>query len=129
ARRFRTAGVGLRPITAGWQAPRPTALILAKGDIPSSRALSADIMITALAPSLIPEEFPAVTLPILGINAGGNLARSSLVSPGRKCSSLSKMTGGFPLGWGIFMGTISSLKSPDKVALSTLLWLLKATSS
>ncbi len=127
-KRSLTAGTGLRPITDGWQAPRPTALILAMGVRPSSSAFSADIMTMALDPSLIPEELPAVTFPILGIKPGGRPASFSMVIPGLKCSSLSKIIGGFFL-CGTSMGTISSLKSPFFVARSALLWLRRATSS
>jgi hypothetical protein len=34
-------------------------------------------MIMALAPSFTPDEFPAVTLPVFGMKAAGNAARSS----------------------------------------------------
>ena len=128
-RRFFTAGTGLKPMTEGLQAPRPAERILAIGFKPSSLAFSADIIIKAEAPSLRPEELPAVTLPVLGINAGGRDCNCSMVNPGRKCSSLSKITGGLPFFWGISTGTISSLKSPSLVARSTLLWLRRATSS
>ncbi len=88
---------GTDPITEGWQPPRPTALIRAMGFTPNSLALSADMMTMALAPSFTPDEFPAVTFPVFGMKAEGSAARSAIVSPGRKCSSFAKMTGGFPL--------------------------------
>jgi len=128
-KRSSIAGTGLNPMTEGWHAPRPTAFIRAIGWIPSSVALSVDMMIIALDPSLMPEEFPAVSFPISGIKAGGSLASWSIVRPGRKCSSLSKIMGGCPFLVGISIDTISSLKSPSIVALSVLLWLRRATSS
>ena len=71
SRRFRTAGTGLSPMTEGWQPPRPTALIRARGVTPSSPAFSADMMIMALAPSLTPEELPRRDLARLGDESRG----------------------------------------------------------
>ena len=93
-----------------------------------SFALSADIRTMPVEPSLMPLELPAVTVPISGTKAGGSLRSISMVMPGRKCSSLSKISGGFFL-WGTSTGTISSVKEPSWVARSASLWLLSATSS
>ena len=51
--------------------------------------LTADMSMTAAAPSLMVEEFPAVTDPLPSrINAGLSLLKPSKVVSGRGCSSL-----------------------------------------
>ena len=79
--RLFTAGTGESPMMAGWQAPRPTAVMRASGVSLSAAAFSADIITMAAAPSLMPLLLPAVTEPPLGIKAGGKALRSSRVSP------------------------------------------------
>ena len=69
---------------------------------------------TAAAPSLIPEAFPAVTVPPSFLKAGGSLAIFSIeVSIGR--SSVLKERGS-PFFWGICTGTISSSTAPFAIA-------------
>jgi hypothetical protein len=51
------------------------------------------MMTIALAPSLTPEAFPAVTLPVFGRKAGGRAARSAAVRPGRLAALLGDLHG------------------------------------
>ncbi|MNP09996.1 hypothetical protein D3C76_1021270 [compost metagenome] len=81
----------------------------------SSFALSALINIKAAAPSLIPDAFPAVTVPF-SLNIGFNLFNASIVFPNLGNSSVSKTTSPFLVF--IVIGTISSLNSPDLIAFS-----------
>ena len=65
-------------------------------------------MIIAAAPSLTPDALPAVTVP--GLRANGlSLASASSVVSGRRCSSLSTVTGP-ALPPGTITGSISSAK-------------------
>ena len=66
-------------------------VMVAKGLMPNSVAFSRDISNSAEAPSFMPEALPAVTVPPLGMNAGGNPERVSMAKSVRKCSSLSMM--------------------------------------
>jgi len=75
---------------------------------------------TAAAPSLMPEAFPAVTVPVL-LNTGGSFAIfSRVVSMGRS-STLNTL--GSPFLWGITTGTISSATAPLALAARALRWL------
>ena len=60
----------------------------ARGFEPSSSALRADIISTAAAPSLIPDELPAVTVPSL-LKAGLSSLSAAAVVPARMNSSVS----------------------------------------
>ena len=62
---------------------------------------------TAAAASLIPDALPAVTVPSLA-KAGRSLAMSSVLTPGRICSSVAKVV--VPLRPGTSMGRICSVK-------------------
>ena len=66
-----------------------TALITmrARGVAPSSRAPASDAISNAAAPSLSPDEFPAVTEPPSGRNAGLSLDNTSSAVSGRMNSS------------------------------------------
>ena len=79
--------------------------------MPNSSAFSRLIRTNAAAPSLIPEAFPAVTVPSF-LNAGFNFANLSAVTPERGNSSLSNMIGS-PLRCGMTTGTISALNLPS----------------
>ena len=68
----------------------------ASGLSPSSFAFFADIMITAAAPSLMPDALPAVTVPSLS-NAGFSAFIVSAVAPWRGYSSSANTTRAFPL--------------------------------
>ena len=72
--------------------------------------------LAALAPSTMPEEFPAVTVPP-SLKTGRRRASDSAVVPERGCSSRST-TIGSPLRWGTDTGAISSAKRPAAIAAS-----------
>ncbi len=74
--------------------------------MPSSAAFAADMSTTAAAPSLMPEELPAVTEPS-DLNAGRSFASAS-GDVLRGCSSVSKVTVSRPFLTSI--GAIWSLK-------------------
>ena len=93
-------------------------IIFAKGVSPSSSARSLVVNSVIHAPSLIPEELPAVTVPSL-LNTGLNACKASIVKPGLKCSSFSNIYVFFLVFTSI--GIISSLNLPDTVAFSALL--------
>ena len=111
---LRVAGMGPRPMYAGSTPATAEAMTRAIGRRPSSSAVSAEASSTAAAPSLMPEELPAVTVPSVR-NTGRSWASFSGVVSGRGCSSRS-MTVGSPFGCGITTGTISSLKRPSAMA-------------
>ena len=90
--------------------------MVASGFNPSSCAFFADIMITAAAPSLMPEALPAVTVPFLS-KAGLKPESASSVLPCLGYSSVSN-TKGVPLRCGISSGRISSLNLPAFCAAS-----------
>jgi len=58
------AVIGPVPIISGFTPVQAEDIILAKGESPLFFASSSVIITTAAAPSLIEEEFPAVTLPV-----------------------------------------------------------------
>ena len=99
---------------AGWQAPFPTARILASGLMPNSFAFSADMITMAADPSLRPLALPAVILPILGTNAGGQAAQLAHGQSRSEMFILVKIS-----GWSFCgeqkTGTISSVKVPVNV--------------
>ena len=107
---LRIAGIGPIPMTDGSTPATEVATTRASGFSPSARARPASITRRAAAPSLMPDAFPAVTLPP-SINAGRSFARLAAFVSGRGCSSLSTEIGS-PLRCGIFTGTISSACTP-----------------
>ncbi len=88
--------------------------------------MRADIIITAAAPSLMPDAFPAVTVPSL-LNAGRNSPSASTVAPARTYSSVANTV--VPLRVTISNGTISAAKRPAFCAASALFWEAAANSS
>ncbi|MBA7558285.1 hypothetical protein ES705_51083 [subsurface metagenome] len=86
------------------------------GFIPSSSAFSRDIMTSIAAPSFIPEEFPAVTVPSF-LNAGFKRESFSIVVPARGYSSLS-ITTDSSFFTGMETGIISSVNFPALIAFS-----------
>ena len=82
ARSFLVAGTGPMPITRGATPAEATPTTRALIVKPSRTANRSDAMIMAAAPSLIPEELPAVTVPP-GRNTGLSLASCSSVVSGR----------------------------------------------
>lgn len=111
---FFTAWTGPMPITEGSTPALPLAAIVASGVKPNSSAFSLDMMTNAAAPSLMPDAFPAVTLPSF-LNAGRSLPSFSAVVPAFTYSSVSKIIGS-PLRCGIAIGTISSVNLPASIA-------------
>ena len=104
------AGAGAKPIMRGSIPTAVEAIILARGlswycSIAASEAIS-----TAAAPSLMPDAFPAVTVPS-AVTTGFSFAKASKVVDARGCSSVST-TIGSPLRCGIFTGMISCVKKP-----------------
>ncbi len=95
------------------------------GLIFSCFALPAVISTIAAAPSLRPEELPAVTVPLFR-NAGLSAASASSVSPLRGCSSVvnSTVSPFLPFNG---TGMISSLNLPPSMAATALEWLSNAT--
>jgi hypothetical protein len=74
----------------------------------------------------MPEALPGVTAP-LAANDGRSLARSSVVTPGRMCSSVSTVT--VPFLSLTSIGVICSLKYPASVAAAARRWLSAASAS
>ena len=85
---LRTAGMGPIPITRGSTPVTALPTNAPSGSTPSTRAFSSLAITSAAAPSLIPLEFPAVTVPP-SRNAGFNPASFSALVSGRGCSSRS----------------------------------------
>ena len=77
--------------------------------------LASDTTSTAAAPSLIPEELPAVIVPSCW-KAGLSLASDSAVVSGRGCSSVAQMLSA-PFRSLIATGTISAWNLPSAMAL------------
>ena len=130
-----TAWTGPRPITRGSTPAVPMPMILATGFRPSSLALLSLISSRAEAPSLRPEEEPAVTVPVssevpntrpsasfLMLKQGFSLAIFSSLVVRLGNSSVSKTMGSFLRPWGTTTGTISSLKRPESTAAMALRW-------
>ena len=90
----------------------------AMGLMPNCLALSADITTSAAAPSLIPEAFPAVTVPSF-LKAALRPPSFSAVVSALGYSSVSKTISPFLLL--IVTGTISCLKAPAAMAFTALL--------
>ena len=84
---LRVAGTGPTPMTAGSTPATAVESTRAIGRSPSARARSASTTSTAEAPSLMPDEFPAVTEPPSGRNAGRSFASASRLVSARGCSS------------------------------------------
>src|SRR5690606_31088481 len=75
------------------------------------------ISTSAAAPSLMPEEFAAVTVPS-AMKAGFSFAIASRLASWRMCSSVSTETGPLRVSW--VTGTISAAKRPARVAAEAL---------
>ena len=69
----------------------------------------------AAAPSVMPEEFAAVTVPVFE-NTGGNFAMFSMVAPIKGCSSRENTV--LPFLPSIVTGTISSLNRSELIAFA-----------
>ena len=99
----------------------------ASGCRPRSSAASRLATRIAAAPSLIPDELPAVTVPP-DRNAGRSRASPSGVTSGRGCSSRETISGS-PLRWGTSTGTISASNRPSDMAWAARRWLSAAKAS
>ncbi len=123
-RSFFTAGIGPVPIISGGTPAAAESIILSLGFKPMRNAFFLSITSKAAAPSLMPEELPAVTVPP-SLKAGFNFARSSKVTSSRGCSSVSKLISSL---FFIFIdtGIISFLKYPFLMASQAFCWLLAA---
>ena len=116
---FSVDGTGPYPITPGSTPATAEPVQRAMGIKPSSSALPRLMSKTAAAPSFIPLEFPAVTVPLfrkIGLsNDNFSKVRSIKYSPFSflylGCSSVSTINGS-PFRWGTNIGQISSLNFP-----------------
>ena len=124
---LRMAGTGPIPMTRGSTPATAVATTRAIGRSPIARARPASTTSRADAPSLIPDAFPAVTVPP-SRNAGRSFARPSAVASGRGCSSRATRTGS-PFRWGIGTGTSWASKRPSSMAAAVRRWLSRAKAS
>ena len=99
----------------------------ASGLSPSSRARPASTTSVAAAPSLMPEELPAVTLPP-SRKAGRSLPSASSEVSARGCSSRVTTTGS-PFFCGTVTGTIWSSNRPPSIAAIARWWDRRAKAS
>ena len=97
------------------------------GESPRLRARCSSITRRAAAPSLMPEEFPAVTVPPFS-KTGASRASDSGVTPARGCSSVATRTGP-PFRLGTSTGTSSSRKRLPARARAARAWLSAAKAS
>src|SRR5512132_3491737 len=106
---FLVAGTGPMPMTAGSTPAHDIPASRASGRRPSAAARDSDISTRAAAPSVIPEELPAVTLPFSRKTGGNAASRSSVVS-GRGCSSSLTVMVPERLGSGAWTGNVSAAR-------------------
>src|SRR6476660_2522250 len=81
SRTLRTAGTGPIPIIIGSTPVDTYPTMRASGGVPISLALRAVVTTSAAAPSLMPDAFPAVTVPSFLLNAALSAASFSTVVP------------------------------------------------
>ena len=105
------AGTGPIPIIEGSTPASAYPVKVAKIGKFKVLATSLVVKIKAAAPSLIPEEFPAVTTPSV-LKTGLRALRDSTVVSGRILSSLSIITICFVFLLGISIGVISLSNAP-----------------
>ena len=89
---FCTAGTGPVPINEGSTPATDRLTHFIIGFKPNSCALDSDIITTAAAPSFIPEELPAVTVPF-SLKTGLSVERDSKLASDLGCSSVAIRTG------------------------------------
>ena len=110
------AGMGPVNIVMGSTPARAKAWKRARGRRPRAFAFSSLMIRTAEAPSVICEEFAAVTLPS-SLKAGFSLASDSRLESGRMPSSAAKISSvSLPSSSWMATGTISFSKRPSAVA-------------
>ena len=124
---MRDAGTGPTPMIAGSTPATAVETTRASGRRPRDRASSASTTSVAAAPSLIPDEFPAVTDPP-SRNAGRSLASASIEVSARGCSSRVTSTGSL-FFCGTSTGTIWSSKRPPSIAATARWWDSSANAS
>jgi len=122
---FGTASTGPMPMISGRTPATAKERNLARGFSPSASAFSRSINNTAAAPSLICDEFPAVTVPLTE-KTGFNWERTSTFVSGLTPSSWAKVTVFSTsllfstVRTGTSTGTISSLNFPSRIARAAL---------
>ena len=97
------------------------------GVTPSAFAFSAESTTTAAAPSVIPDEFPAVTVPVFSWKTGASFASPGRSASARGCSSFANSTS--PLRPGTFTAKVSAANRPSSHARPALCWLRRAKAS
>src|SRR5947208_2582297 len=122
-RTFWVAEIGPKPMQLGSTPATAVARILARGLGPPVRLSARPTTRSAAAPSLIPLELAAVTVPPLR-NAGLSCATASRVVPARGYSSLANVV---PSGRGT--GTSSSVNTQSLSARAARPWLSTANAS
>ena len=125
--RLRVAGTGPIPMIEGSTPTTSLSPIHASGVRPRSRAADSAASTSDAAPSVMPEEFPACTVPP-SRNTGGSLARSCSVVSARGCSS-AVMVRSSPFRPATFTGAISDSKRLSLIAAPARLWLSSAKRS
>ncbi len=125
---LRVAGTGPIPITSGETPATAVATTRAIGVMPRAFAYASDTTSAALAPSLIPLDEPAVTVPPSRTKAGFIPRSASRVVSGRGCSSTST-TVSRPLRSTIRTGTSSSANRRSPAAHAARRWLSWAKAS
>ena len=119
-----TAGTAPMPITRGATPALAAPMMRANGLRAYFSTDFSEAISKAAAPSLTPEELPAVTVPSLRKSVG-NFASFSTVVPARGCSSFAtNEVSPFFCGTGTAM--ISSAKRPLSCALTARAWLCAA---
>ena len=124
---LRTAGTGPSPISFGSTPAVAMATIRARGVSPWAMACCELAIISAAAPSLTPEAFPAVTTPPLRNGVFSRESCSRVVSARGCSSSYTVLTA--PLPPIIGTGTISCARMPSRWARAVRCWLRYAKAS
>ena len=127
SRALRLAGTGPMPMTAGSTPATAVETMRASGRRPRLPAVFASASSTAEAPSLMPELFPAVTVPP-SRNAGRRRASASADVSARGCSSRATTTDS-PFAPRTVIGTICSSNRPASIAATAFRWLASPNAS
>src|SRR6185437_11709405 len=102
----------------------------ARGLAPRALALSAEVRMSAAAPSLSGDEFPAVTVPVgskAGLSAASFSSEVSARGPSSRSTVMSRQTS--PSKRRVLTGRTSAAKSPRVQAATALPWLASAKAS
>ena len=114
SRTFWVAGTGPIPMISGSTPAQDQPITRASGSLPSARARDSLVSTIAAAPSVMPLELPAVTVPP-GRNTAFSFASASIVVPGRGCSSPATVSVE-PFGPGVSTVKISAALAASPVA-------------